>query len=116
MELFGGGFTIMQQMVVDVTKEPFPRVVHDAVLGPVGVKHSTYEQPLPETMGPAAVPYEFDGTAVKEERTRIQRWRQRVYGRRRDDLAEYVVMEVQRSLAGRVEPRADAGHDGGGEC
>ena len=96
----GGGFTIMQQMVVDVTKEPFPRVVHDAVLGPVGMKHSTYEQPLTETMGPAAVPYEFDGTAVKGGAHTYPEMAAAGLWTTPSDLAEYV-MEVQRSLAGK---------------
>jgi CubicO group peptidase (beta-lactamase class C family) len=61
----GGGFTIMQQMVVDVTKEPFPKVMHDTVLAPIGMKHSTYEQPLPADLrGMAAVPYDGKGSAV----------------------------------------------------
>jgi CubicO group peptidase (beta-lactamase class C family) len=62
----GGGFTIMQQMVVDATKEPFPKVMHDTVLAPIGMTHSTYEQPLPEAMqGHAATPYDGKGEAVK---------------------------------------------------
>ena len=47
MEYSGGGFTIMQQMVMDVTKEPYPKLLHDTVLEPIGMTHSTYEQPLP---------------------------------------------------------------------
>ena len=44
----GGGYTIMQQMVVDVTGKPFPQFMHEAVLGPSGYGfRSTFEQPLP---------------------------------------------------------------------
>jgi CubicO group peptidase (beta-lactamase class C family) len=96
----GGGFTIMQQMVVDVTKQPFPEVVHDAVLGPIGMKHSTYEQPLPSTMEPAAVPYNFDGAAVTGGAYTCPEMAAAGLWTTPSDLAEYV-MEVQRSLAGK---------------
>ena len=42
----GGGYTVMQQMVIDVTGKPFPRFMEEAVLGPLGMNESTYEQPL----------------------------------------------------------------------
>ncbi len=45
----GGGVTVMQQLVIDVTGHPFPQVVHDLVLAPLGMTSSTYEQPLPDT-------------------------------------------------------------------
>jgi CubicO group peptidase (beta-lactamase class C family) len=43
----GGGYTVMQQMVIDVTGKPFPRFMQEAVLGPLGMRESTFEQPLP---------------------------------------------------------------------
>ncbi len=43
----GGGYTIMQQLVLDVAKEPFPKLLHDTVFSPIGMKHSTEVQPLP---------------------------------------------------------------------
>ncbi len=43
----GGGYTVMQQMIVDVTGSPFPRFMREAVLGPLAMKDSTFEQPLP---------------------------------------------------------------------
>lgn len=45
----GGGYTIMQQLVVDVTHESFPQFMQHTVLAPLGMQHSTYEQPLPST-------------------------------------------------------------------
>jgi CubicO group peptidase (beta-lactamase class C family) len=60
----GGGYTIMQQMVIDATGEPYPKFLQGTVLGPVGMKHSTYQQPLPTAMVPmAASPYLEDGKA-----------------------------------------------------
>jgi CubicO group peptidase (beta-lactamase class C family) len=43
----GGGYTIMQQMVIDVTGMPFPQFMQETVLGPLGMDSSTFEQPLP---------------------------------------------------------------------
>ncbi len=43
----GGGYTVMQQMVIDLTGEPFPRYMREAVLEPLGMEESTFEQPLP---------------------------------------------------------------------
>jgi CubicO group peptidase (beta-lactamase class C family) len=43
----GGGTTVMQQLLVDVTGTPFPTLVRDLVLTPAGMSQSTYEQPLP---------------------------------------------------------------------
>ena len=43
----GGGYSVMQQMVIDVTGKPFPQFMHEAVLEPFGMKESTFEQPLP---------------------------------------------------------------------
>ncbi|HEV8002561.1 MAG TPA: serine hydrolase domain-containing protein [Planctomycetaceae bacterium] len=43
----GGGTTVMQQLVIDVTGRPFPQVTHDLVLAPLAMTSSSYEQPLP---------------------------------------------------------------------
>jgi CubicO group peptidase (beta-lactamase class C family) len=42
----GGGYTVMQQLVMDVTGRTFPDYMRDAVLKPLGMTSSTYEQPL----------------------------------------------------------------------
>ena len=109
----GGGFTIMQMMLIDVTKEPFPKLLHDTVLKPIGMTHSTYEQPLPAEMrATAATPYEGKGKPWREERILIRRWLRRDCGRLRRICARYL-MEVQRSLKGECESCAVAGDDEG---
>jgi CubicO group peptidase (beta-lactamase class C family) len=50
----GGGTTIMQQLLVDVTGKPFPALMQELVLGPAGMTSSTYEQPLPAARAPEA--------------------------------------------------------------
>jgi CubicO group peptidase (beta-lactamase class C family) len=44
----GGGYTIMQVLLCDVTGRAFPDLMRALVLGPLGMQDSTYEQPLPE--------------------------------------------------------------------
>jgi CubicO group peptidase (beta-lactamase class C family) len=44
----GGGFTVLQQLLIDVTGRPFPEIMQDLVLEKLGMaQSSTYEQPLP---------------------------------------------------------------------
>ena len=43
----GGGYCIIQQMLIDIEGKAFPAVMNDLVLQPLGMKNSTYNQPLP---------------------------------------------------------------------
>ncbi|MVM40759.1 serine hydrolase [Spirosoma sp. HMF3257] len=43
----GGGYTVMQQLMLDVTGTPFPEFMQTTVLGPLNMLESTYQQPLP---------------------------------------------------------------------
>jgi CubicO group peptidase (beta-lactamase class C family) len=42
----GGGVLIEQQLMMDVTGEPFPRLMREIVFDKLGMRDSTYEQPL----------------------------------------------------------------------
>jgi CubicO group peptidase (beta-lactamase class C family) len=37
----GGGYTVMQQLVMDVTAQPFPKFMQESVLSPLGMTNST---------------------------------------------------------------------------
>lgn len=50
----GGGTTIAQQVVMDVLDRPFPELMRELVLDPVGMMNSSYEQPLPQDRAMAA--------------------------------------------------------------
>ena len=43
----GGGVTIEQQLMIDVTAKPFPEYMREAVFEKIGMTNSSYEQPLP---------------------------------------------------------------------
>jgi len=43
----GGGYTILQQMMIDVTGKSFPDQMRENVIEPLGMRDSTFEQPLP---------------------------------------------------------------------
>lgn len=47
MRYSGGGYTVMQKLVADVTEKNFPQALNDLVINPIGMKQSTYQQPLP---------------------------------------------------------------------
>ena len=50
----GGGYLVMQQMVIDVTGKPFAKFMDETVLKPLGMASSTYSQPLPGGMAARA--------------------------------------------------------------
>jgi CubicO group peptidase (beta-lactamase class C family) len=50
----GGGYVVMQQLVLDVTSKAFPQFMDEAVLKPLGMTSSTYSQPLPDNMAARA--------------------------------------------------------------
>lgn len=56
-----GGFTILQQLLIDVTGLSFPDLMRELVLDPLDMAHSTFEQPLPETWVPQAAAGHLEG-------------------------------------------------------
>ena len=98
----GGGYSVMQQLVIDTVKEPYPQFLHDTVLAPIGMSHSTYQQPLPAALlTNAAVPYNADGTPVKGGPHTYPEMAAAGLWTTASDLCRYVI-EVQNSLAGKA--------------
>ncbi len=61
----GGGYTIVQLLMTDVTGMTFPALLQQTVLSKIGMDHSTYEQPLPERdRQSAATGYDADGKPI----------------------------------------------------
>jgi len=61
----GGGVTIEQQLIMDVSGQQFPQFMRATVLDKIGMSDSTYEQPLPvERAAVAASGTRVDGKVV----------------------------------------------------
>ena len=62
----GGGYEVMQQLVIDVAGKPFPQLAREYVLDPLGMNDSTYEQPLPANrQDHAATAHDGQGRPIK---------------------------------------------------
>jgi CubicO group peptidase (beta-lactamase class C family) len=98
----GGGYTVMQQLVIDTVKEPFPAFLHDTVLTPIGMSKSTYQQPLPGALlRNAAMPHNGDGTAVQGGPHTYPEMAAAGLWTTPSDLCRYII-EVQNSLKGKA--------------
>jgi CubicO group peptidase (beta-lactamase class C family) len=100
----GGGYTVMQQMIIDVTGEPFPKFMEETVLGPLGMRASTFDQPLPETLtAKAATGYTGTDEAVPGKWHIYPEMAAAGLWTTPSDLARFV-MAVQQSYQGRSNP------------
>ncbi len=50
----GGGYCIVQQLLIDVEGESFPQLMRELVLEPADMTHSAFDQPLPEAISEQA--------------------------------------------------------------
>jgi CubicO group peptidase (beta-lactamase class C family) len=65
----GGGYTILQQLLIDLTGQPFPTLARELVLEPLGMGRSTYENPLPpERLARAAAGHTARGEPIPGKR------------------------------------------------
>lgn len=100
----GGGFTVMQQLVIDVTGERFDRFLSKTVLTPLGMTSSTFEQPPPKSIATnTAHGYYPNGEPVQgwwhvyPEMAAAGLWTTPT------DLARYAI-SVQQSFTGTTNP------------
>ena len=97
----GGGFTVAQQLMIDVTGQPFPRYMQLAVLGPIGMTSSSFEQPLPGARASlTAAGYYADGTPVRGRWHLYPEMAAAGLWTTPTDLAKFAI-EIQETLAGR---------------
>ncbi len=99
----GGGYTVVQQLMLDVSGQSFPDLMRTTVLEPLGMRASTFAQPLPATLAArTATGHTPDGSAIPG------RWH--VYPEMAaaglwttpSDLARFII-GIQAALAGRPE-------------
>jgi len=101
----GGGYLVMQQMMIDVTGRSFADYMQDAVLRPLGMSSSTFAQPLPKSLARRAA----TGFASGPRRAVEGQWRIKPelaaggLWTTAGDLARFL-LGIQRSLAGTSNP------------
>jgi CubicO group peptidase (beta-lactamase class C family) len=97
----GGGVTIMQLALMDALGKPFPELMQDYVLGPIGMTRSGYEQPLsPERDRNAARAHDGTGKAMDAKWHVYPELEAAGLWTTPTDLARFAI-EVQQSIQGR---------------
>jgi CubicO group peptidase (beta-lactamase class C family) len=65
-------YAIVELLIVDVTKQPFPEFMSDTILIPLGMTSSTFEQPLPEDLrNRATIEHDAGGQPFEGERVHL---------------------------------------------
>lgn len=67
----GGGYTVLQQLMVDVTGVGFPEFMKNNVLSPLGMTNSTYQQPLPPELAKLTATGHYNNRRLVEGRWHI---------------------------------------------
>ncbi len=99
----GGGYTVMQLTVEDITGQPFPEFMQQAVLAEAGMEHSTYQQPLPASYYQnAASAYRGDGRLVEGNWHTYPEMAAAGLWTTPSDLARWAI-ELQNAAAGKSE-------------
>ncbi len=98
----GGGYTVMQKMITDITEMDFPALMEKYVLSVIGMTNSTYQQPLPvELEENAAAGYRTDGIMVEGRWHTYPEMAAAGLWTTPSDLLKYA-LEVQNSLKGEA--------------
>ena len=104
----GGGYTIAQLAMTDVTGETFPALMARSVLTPLGMTRSTYQQPLPDDRLPeAAVGYRSNGKPIPGLRNTYPEMAAAGLWTTASDLARFAI-GMQKMLRGDAGPLSPA--------
>jgi CubicO group peptidase (beta-lactamase class C family) len=99
-EYSGGGITVSEQIVMDITREPYARYMQEEVLSPLGMTNSSFEQPNRGDPELLATGYTMDGQEIPgkyhiyPEQAAAGLWTNPT------DLAKYII-ETQLAYEGR---------------
>jgi len=100
----GGGYTVMQQMMIDVTGKPFPELMQETVLTPLRMTASTYEQPIPkDKVATTATGYYANGKQVEGKWHLYPEMAAAGLWTTASDLALFAI-GIQKALAGKSNP------------
>lgn len=99
----GGGVSIVQLLMMDVTGRSFAELMRELVLEPTGMRHSTYAQPLPEErLADAATGHRADGTPIAGKHHTYPEQAAAGLWTTPSDLARFAI-EIQRAFSGSEE-------------
>ncbi|MDV6330944.1 serine hydrolase [Asticcacaulis sp. 201] len=96
----GGGYAIVQQMMIDSTGKTFPDILDQTVLKPIGMSHSSFSQPLDQRFQNVAQPFDNKGVAIAGGAHSYPEMAAAGLWTTAPDLAAYV-LEVQKALNGK---------------
>ncbi len=97
----GGGYCIMQQALIDLEGKPFPQIMKELVLQPIGMSNSTYDQPLTGTqLKMAASGYVPDGTMTIGKYHTYPEMAAAGLWTTAEDLAKFAI-DVQKTVQGK---------------
>jgi CubicO group peptidase (beta-lactamase class C family) len=97
----GGGYTIVQQALIDQLQKPFEEIMHELVLEPLGMTNSFYSKsPLNEQQAAnATAGHKSDGSQVPHKRHLYPEMAAAGLWTTAEDLAKFAI-EVQKCLKG----------------
>jgi CubicO group peptidase (beta-lactamase class C family) len=99
----GGGFLVLQQLLIDVTNKPFSEILSEVVLQKLEMKESTFQQPLPLNLrSRAARGHLPNGEKVNGDWFVYPEMASGGLWTTPSDLARFVI-ELQRSKAGKSD-------------
>lgn len=97
----GGGYCVMQQLMIDQAGKSFPDILQLRVLNPLQMNHSTYEQPLPsDKIELAATGYLPDGSMTKGKRHTYPEMAAAGLWTTAEDLAKFAI-DIQLSVVAK---------------
>jgi CubicO group peptidase (beta-lactamase class C family) len=103
-EYSGGGFTIVQQILIDATGKPFADLLQTTVLNPSGMHESSFQQPIdPSLLARVAMPVDADGKPIPGGPHTYPELAAAGLWTTPSDLARWVI-DIQHSLAGKPHP------------
>jgi CubicO group peptidase (beta-lactamase class C family) len=97
----GGGYTVVQLLVTDVTGEPFQQFMNRVVFENLGMSRSTYAEPLPSNLwANAAIGYDSTGQEIEGKWYTYPEMAAAGLWTTSKDLCRFL-LEIQKSLKGQ---------------
>ena len=97
----GGGYCVMQQMLMDIEGKDFTTVMNEKVLIPLNMKNSTFSQPLSEAQAQlAATAYNQEGVKVAGKHHIYPEQAPAGLWTTAEDLSKFII-DIQNTLSGK---------------